>query len=221
MATSDEKVGCLFAIFRLLGITPGKVGGFAGQNLPYRRRDDFLSPAEQAFFGVLAQVVPADVVICPKVRVADLLFVGQGSNYQSHMNRIDRKHVDFVLCRREGFRPLVVVELDDASHQRADRMERDRFLDQAFQAAGLPLLHVPAQRMYSVEELRGLIHPHLGAAAPSLQEQPPVITTAGTPICPKCRIPMVLRTSSRGRNQGGQFYGCKNYPQCREIVPIP
>ena len=29
---------------------------------------------------------------------------------------------------------------------------------------------------------------------------------------------MVLRTASRGANQGGKFWGCPNYPCCRGIV---
>lgn len=33
--------------------------------------------------------------------------------------------------------------------------------------------------------------------------------------CPKCGSPMVLRTATRGRNAGGEFWGCSTYPQCR------
>jgi hypothetical protein len=31
---------------------------------------------------------------------------------------------------------------------------------------------------------------------------------------------MILRTTSRGPNAGKQFYGCPNYPSCRETLPI-
>jgi len=36
------------------------------------------------------------------------------------------------------------------------------------------------------------------------------------PRCPKadCGAPMVLRTAKRGRNAGGQFWGCTKYPHC-------
>lgn len=39
------------------------------------------------------------------------------------------------------------------------------------------------------------------------------------PLCRRCRVPMVLRTASRGKYKGQQFYGCPNYPECSEIVP--
>jgi hypothetical protein len=37
------------------------------------------------------------------------------------------------------------------------------------------------------------------------------------PFCPKCGVPMVLRTAQRGQQAGEKFYGCPNYPRCREI----
>lgn len=36
------------------------------------------------------------------------------------------------------------------------------------------------------------------------------------PICPQCHIPMVWREGQRGPVQGQWFYGCQNYPACRE-----
>jgi ATP-dependent DNA helicase RecQ len=38
--------------------------------------------------------------------------------------------------------------------------------------------------------------------------------------CPKCGAPMILRTARRGPNAGGKFYGCSNYPRCKETLPI-
>ncbi|HWB54694.1 MAG TPA: restriction endonuclease [Tepidisphaeraceae bacterium] len=56
--------------------------------------------------------------------------------------------------------------------------------------------------------------------------QPPIIPTVASPaspppippICPRCRIPMVRRTAHRGANVGRPFWGCQNYPNCREII---
>lgn len=39
-------------------------------------------------------------------------------------------------------------------------------------------------------------------------------------LCPRCNSPMILRTASKGANQGKQFYGCSNFPKCRAIVNI-
>jgi ssDNA-binding Zn-finger/Zn-ribbon topoisomerase 1 len=36
-----------------------------------------------------------------------------------------------------------------------------------------------------------------------------------SPQCPKCGAEMQLRTAKKGRNTGGKFYGCSNFPKCR------
>lgn len=37
-----------------------------------------------------------------------------------------------------------------------------------------------------------------------------------TPSCPSCGTKMVLRTAGKGTNEGSQFWGCCNYPRCRQ-----
>jgi very-short-patch-repair endonuclease len=74
-----------------------------------------------------------------------------------HQNKINQKHVDFVLCDPNSFTPLLVIDLDDSSHMRKDRQGRDAFVDAALDAAGLPILHVSAQHAYAPAEVRALI----------------------------------------------------------------
>ena len=40
------------------------------------------------------------------------------------------------------------------------------------------------------------------------------------PICPRCGVPMVKRKAKRGEYAGREFWGCPNYPKCRNLVPI-
>ena len=72
-------------------------------------------------------------------------------------NRINQKHVDFLLVRTTDLAPVAGVELDDSSHERADRKKRDVFVDEVFRTCKLPLLHVPAQASYNTAELRASI----------------------------------------------------------------
>jgi hypothetical protein len=196
--------------------------------LSYRLTDKFLSAAELSFYRALLDAVAGQAVICAKVNLSDVFFVSRSDeNPQAARNKIDRKHVDFLLCERQTMRPLVGVELDDSSHARADRQARDEFVDRVFQAASLPLIHVPAQAAYGVNELANLISPHLGvpgATVPGPVASDPVPPSSATaqnaPLCPKCGVPMVVRTAGRGERQGEQFYGCVNYPNCREKAPI-
>ena len=120
---------------------------------PYGLCDEFLSAAEISFYHVMRGTLTPDVTILIKPRLADLLYVRQPHKNQAARNRIDRKHVDFVLCETASMKPRLVVELDDASHQKKDRQERDDFVDKALGAAGLPILHVKAARSYVPQEL--------------------------------------------------------------------
>ncbi len=40
------------------------------------------------------------------------------------------------------------------------------------------------------------------------------------PLCPSCGSEMILRTARKGRYAGKQFWGCRNYPSCREIINL-
>ena len=58
---------------------------------------------------------------------------------------MNQKHVDFVLCEPRTTRPLLVIELDDASHNSSDRRRAaDAAKDHACRTAGIPMLRVRA-----------------------------------------------------------------------------
>ncbi len=128
-----------------------------GTDLPYVAADALLTPAERAFFGVLRQAAGGDFVLFAKVRLGDILQVERGvagKRRFAAFGRISSKHADFVLCDPRTFRVAVVIELDDRSHLRPARRQRDEFFDAALARAAVPLLRVPVARGYAVDALR-------------------------------------------------------------------
>jgi very-short-patch-repair endonuclease len=100
------------------------------------------------------------------VRLADVIQVRGGTSDQaSWQGKINSKHLDFVLCDHGSLAPRLAIELDDASHDRPERQERDRFLDSGLAAAGLPLLRIRAAGKYDAKELRGSIDRLMGKPA--------------------------------------------------------
>jgi Protein of unknown function (DUF2726) len=94
----------------------------------------------------------------PQVSLGNLVDVEKGTRpYQTHRNRVDRKSLDFVLCDRSTLSPVLAIELDDSSHGREDRRERDAFVDGVLAKAGLPLLHIRAQAAYDPKQLAASI----------------------------------------------------------------
>lgn len=125
--------------------------------LPYVRREALFTPAERAFLVVLDKVAGERYRVFGKVRVADVLDVKPMRDRRAWwraFTRISSKHFDYVLCDPADLSVVAVIELDDRSHQRPDRVERDAFIDEACQTAELPLLRVPARRTYVQRELR-------------------------------------------------------------------
>lgn len=116
-------------------------------------------------------------------------------------------------------KPLFGLELDDTSHNRNDRQERDEFVESVCKAAGLPLLRLPVRREYNSREVAAQIAPFVrDKVSISIPPQPETNQqVSSVPLCPKCGIPMVLRTVVQGAYKGKQFYGCKNFPRCREM----
>ncbi len=67
---------------------------------PYQLREDFLSPAELNFYRVLQTAVADWATLFTKVNLADLFYasVRDSGQNQAYRNRINRKHLDFLLC---------------------------------------------------------------------------------------------------------------------------
>ena len=204
---------------------------------PYEREQALFTPAERSFLGVLDQAVGQQFRIMGKVRLADIVKVKAGldnTSRQRAFNRIQSKHVDFVACDPGDLSVQFVVELDDKSHARPDRRDRDALIDQVLQAAGIPIIHFPVRKAYSVQEVQDTLEKGLNppASAPVSSPQistatpPPVAAVAATveseaaPTCPACGATMVRRRSSKGQNAGTSFWGCSSYPKCRQIVPV-
>jgi hypothetical protein len=178
------------------------------------------------FYQVLQTAVSDWAIVLIKVNLGDLFYASTGDYGQNmaYRNRIARKHVDFLLCDPETVRPLLAIELDDSSHNRSDRKERDRFVDGVFAAVRLPLVHVPVSHRYPTRKLRTFLQQKAGVElhghSPSLDVSVAKKEKTAVPNCPKCDAPMVRRTAQRGASAGNQFWGCSQYPQCRGIRQI-
>lgn len=186
----------------------------------YALRDDFLSRAEQSFFHVLRDAVATEYLIFPKVGLADLVYPPRQEGQFGAWQRINRKHVDFVLCDPLTLRPRAALELDDRSHRRPDRLERDAFVEQVFADASLPLIRIPAQRTYHRQTIATLVAEAVAPQRVAVAAAPVAATTAEVKTCDRCGGEMKVRTAAQGAHRGEQFWGCTNYPKCRNIVKI-
>lgn len=130
----------------------------------YEKASSLFTRPERSFLPVLEQAVGSKAKVYGKVRIADILEPQKGHSrryWRGAFRRISQKHFDYVLCANDDLRILCAIELDDSSHKRKDRQERDAFVDEACASAGLPLLHVTVSSSYVIEDVRRRVAPHV------------------------------------------------------------
>ncbi|MBI3877465.1 MAG: DUF2726 domain-containing protein [Verrucomicrobia bacterium] len=118
--------------------------------------DALLTPAERSFYGALKSCTGDQLEVFAKVRLADVFRPAKGisdSEWRSAQNKVDRKHVDFLLCRTDNLAPVAAIELDDSSHKRASSEKNDDFKNALFAASTIPLIRVAAREAYNTTEL--------------------------------------------------------------------
>ena len=108
----------------------------------YRRRRLFSAYERQQQYLLAEYARELGLELYAKVRLIDIVEPMDGRDYQM-VNRVIRKHCDFVLLRPDG-ETLAVVELDDASHDRDDARHRDMVKDRALADAGIPIFRCRA-----------------------------------------------------------------------------
>jgi len=129
-----------------------------GQKMPYRAQKSLLTPAELKFYKILQQAVPAQTSIMMKVRMGDLITCDDRDWHKGWGPKISAKHIDFVVIDAHSTAIIAAIELDDSTHRtQADRIARDKFVNQAFEVAGLPLLRVNVAHCYDREALQAMI----------------------------------------------------------------
>ena len=120
--------------------------------MPYNKKL-LLTKNEWNFYkGILPICSENNLHIIAKVRLADLVEIEKGldkKQWQKYFNKIQNKHIDFVLCNPENLKVIALVELDDKSHNRQDRIERDNFINKLCQKVGYRLI-----RVKNAEELK-------------------------------------------------------------------
>ncbi|MCM1230961.1 MAG: DUF2726 domain-containing protein [Ruminococcus flavefaciens] len=110
--------------------------------LPYRKTY-LLTKREYNFYKELKPIADKyDLQILAKIRLADLVSVDDDVSpkyYDAYFNKIKSKHIDFAIA--DNMRIIALLELDDSTHSRADRIERDEFVDSVVKKCGYDIIH--------------------------------------------------------------------------------
>ena len=186
--------------------------------LPYRLREPFLTTTELALFRVLTEMMGSRYVICPKVSLNDVFYILRPNENVHFFNKFFRKHVDFLLCDLKTLAPSFGVEIVKPITKDTGR-EADKFMDELFTDAGIPLVHISSSEKYDTSDIIALFQlavAKIGGTS-ALRIDLPSDTV---PNCPVCGKMMVLRIHRNGENSGKKYYGCMDSPRCAGVVKI-
>jgi len=120
----------------------------------YKQKNFFMSRAEHECYDALLIAVGERYHIFAQVHLPSIIdnkVVGQ--NWNGAFRHISQKSVDFVLCDKAYISPKLAIELDDRTHEREDRKNRDVEVERVLQDAGLPLLRLENHGSFNPKEL--------------------------------------------------------------------
>lgn len=124
---------------------------------PYHRID-ILTPNERVFYNNLRTITkPNGIDILTKIRIADLVAVNQEiqrNEWGKYFSKISSKHIDFALSINMSI--IMIIELDDKSHWRSDRRERDIFVNGVLNQCGYRFIRTTGSTQQIVDELKRL-----------------------------------------------------------------
>lgn len=120
----------------------------------YTRKQFFLTRAEHECYDALVAAVGDKYHVFAQVHLPTILDNKvKGQDWRAALAHINRKSVDFVLCDKAYISPKLAIELDDRSHERPDRQERDQEVERILRDAGVPLLRLENKGRFEASDL--------------------------------------------------------------------
>lgn len=96
-----------------------------------------------------------NLIILPQVQLQSIFKVYNKKDISS-FNKIKSKSVDFAVVDN-NYNYKLFIELDDYTHNRKDRIERDIFVNNLFNTYNLKLKRIKVQNNYSLEQIESII----------------------------------------------------------------
>lgn len=111
---------------------------------------DLLTPTELKYYIQLRQALKNyNVEIHYKVRLADIFKVKYHNKYyKRNFARIMAKHTDFLIAAPNTAKPLLAIELDDVSHDKASSVKNDTFKNILYDSSYIKLIRVKVTNIY-------------------------------------------------------------------------
>lgn len=103
----------------------------------YRKKQAILTVPERSFYDLLVRIVPSHIfMVFAQVPLVSVIDKVTHTSYRNELFRI----IDFCIVDVQTNEPLLLIELNDASHKRSEVIERDRKVAAICHNAGMPII---------------------------------------------------------------------------------
>lgn len=140
-------------------LAPSFPSSFYGQY--YKPKIYLITLNELKFYTILLEIAKElDLILFSQVSLYNIVSMNEKLNYSTRMkyfNKIAAKSIDFVLVDKKTCRIKLCIELDDNTHKKIKRVERDKFINQLFKDLNINLLRYPVYNVYYKDTLKNRI----------------------------------------------------------------
>lgn len=124
----------------------------------YYAKSYVMTSRENECFKILNEIFSSKWFVVPQVHLSALLdYRVKGQNWNAAFRHINGKSVDFVLIGKESYKVICAIELDDSTHNKPERKERDVEIERIFNQARIPLARISKFESMTKPELAKVI----------------------------------------------------------------
>ncbi|PMK78553.1 hypothetical protein BCT94_05560 [Vibrio breoganii] len=172
-----------------------------GFGLPRYKAIRFLNTkTEQRFLSTLWQVIPDNLYVAQKVRLADVAIPRNSKDIKA-FNQVSRKHLDFVIVDKRTSKINCAIELDDRSHLTLSAQKRDKVKNHALKSAGVTLYRIKTGSDYKQQ---------LSVVFQDVNRTVATQNQSSSSKCPRCSSPDYTKVDMHWPNKGKHYFKCGN-----------
>lgn len=149
-------LGILVLLLILLRLYKDRKEAKKRAQYPYKQKF-LLTKTEYAFYKILKEKCDSyDLIICPKVRLEDFIYVSGTKEVLKYRGYIKSRHVDFLICDND-LHIKAGLELDDNSHNTEEAKRIDDFKNQLFETIGIKLFRIKTVKEEYETEIHNML----------------------------------------------------------------
>lgn len=115
----------------------------------YVLKDCLMTNTELKYFNAFKSILNGSpYILQPQVCLASIIERKEAHKFQSELSRI----VDFAIFSPE-YCPILLIEINDSSHLKKDRKERDKKVKFILKSAKIPLMTVWTKNQFDIKSL--------------------------------------------------------------------